>query len=306
MRPRRVCNCFLACSGRARRCLTEVLIVEVFEDANCTELYTRADERAASAAGCFSTIDLVSPRESAETAITLQWVRLGPRIGSRPRLARRAGLLRQRKRRVAAGPHPGRRRSRYGDIDYDFDHGVDTTWATVSMRTRIRELLSGGRYQPSEPSLFHQILRALPVAPDGFTFIDLGSGKGRTLLMASDYPFQRIIGVEFLGELNAVACENIARYHGDRQKSFALESRAGDARDFAFPEDPTVLYLFNPFPENVLLTVLTNLHDSWTCLPRPLYVLYHNLVHESVFASQEWLQPVYRAPEYAIYRARAR
>ena len=58
---------------------------------------------------------------------------------------------------------PNRRRSRYGDIDFDFDNGVDTTWATVSLRTRIRELLSGGQYQPSEPELFHEILRAVPV-----------------------------------------------------------------------------------------------------------------------------------------------
>ena len=112
---------------------------------------------------------------------------------------------------------PTRRRSRYGDIDYDFDHGVDTTWATVTLRTRIRELLSGARYQPSEPSLFHQILQSVPVTPDGFTFIDLGSGKGRTLLMASAYPFRRIVGLELLAELNAIACQNIARYHDDRQ-----------------------------------------------------------------------------------------
>jgi hypothetical protein len=201
---------------------------------------------------------------------------------------------------------PSRRRSRYGDIDYDFDHGVDTTWATVSLRTRIRELLSGGRYQPSEPSLFHQILRSLPVAPDGFTFIDLGSGKGRTLLMASDYPFRRIIGVEFLAELDAIARENISRYHSDRQNCFAMESHAGDARDFVFPDEPTVVYLFNPFPENVLLTVLANLHDSLIHSPRPLYLAYHNLVHEKAFGEQEWLQPVYRATQYAIYRARIR
>ena len=100
---------------------------------------------------------------------------------------------------------PERRRSRFGDIEYDFDHGVDTTWATVSLRTRIRELLSGGQYQPSEPELFHQILQAVPAELDGFTFIDLGSGKGRTLLMASDYRFARIIGVELLEELDVIA-----------------------------------------------------------------------------------------------------
>jgi hypothetical protein len=199
---------------------------------------------------------------------------------------------------------PSRRRSRYGDIDYDFEHDVDTTWATVPLRTRFRELLSGGRYQPSEPSLFHQILRALPVEPNGFTFIDLGSGKGRTLLMASDYPFRRIIGVEFLAELDAIAQENLSRYRSEQQKCFALESHAGDARDFAFPQEPTVLYLFNPFPEYVLLAVLANLRSSWASSPRPLYVAYHNLVHERAFAAQDWLQSVYRTTQYAIYRAR--
>ena len=43
---------------------------------------------------------------------------------------------------------PSRRKSRYGDIDYDFEHGVNTTWANVSLRTRLRELLSEGQYQP--------------------------------------------------------------------------------------------------------------------------------------------------------------
>jgi len=198
---------------------------------------------------------------------------------------------------------PTRRRSRYGDIDYDFDHGMDTTWATVSLRTRIRELLAGGQYQPSEPELFHQILRALPVKPDGFTFIDLGSGKGRALLMASDYAFQSIIGLELLDELDAIAKQNIARYHCDQQKCFALESHAGDARDFAFPPEPTVVYLFNPFPDHVLRRVLANLQESLKASPRPVFVIYHNLAHERVFVECSWLQAIYRTTQFTIYRA---
>src|SRR6202042_3017957 len=106
--------------------------------------------------------------------------------------------------------------------------GVDTTWATVTLRTRVREWLSGGQYQPSEPALFGEIIDALPVSPEGFTFIDLGSGKGRTLLMASSYPFHRIIGMELLEELNRIAVDNIKRYHSDEQRCLALESHPGD------------------------------------------------------------------------------
>ena len=198
---------------------------------------------------------------------------------------------------------PARRRARYGDIDFDFDHGVDTTWATVPWRTRFRELLSGGQYQPSEPELFHRILRSLPAKPDGFTFIDLGSGKGRTLLMASEYPFRRIIGVELIAEFDAIAKRNLARFHGENQKCFVLESRVGDAREFVFPAEPTVLYLFNPFPDYVLRTVLQNLKCSMAASPRPVFVLYHNLVHERIFVECTWLQRIHRAPQYAIYKA---
>jgi SAM-dependent methyltransferase len=201
---------------------------------------------------------------------------------------------------------PARRKSRYGDIDYDFEHGVDTTWATLNLRTRLRELLSGGQYQPTEPTLFHEVLRAIPVGFEGLTFIDLGSGKGRTLLMASEYPFRRIIGVEILAELNEIVHQNIARYRSDGQKCRAIESHSGDARSFEFPREALVLYLFNPFPEYVLREVLTNLHLSVTAVSRKVYVIYHNLVHEKVFAEQEWLQTVQRTHQFAIYQVEMR
>jgi len=198
---------------------------------------------------------------------------------------------------------PTRRKSRYSDIDYDFDHGVDTTWATVSLRTRIRELLSEGQYQPTDPVLFDQILNSMPVPVEGFTFLDLGAGKGRTLLMASKYPFRRIIGVEILAELHQAAQQNIVRYRDAQQKCFAIESHAGDARCFRFPAEDLMLYLFNPFPEPVLRQVLANLHDSLLAGPRRIYVIYHNLVHEDVFAEQHWLHPMRRTHQFAIYEA---
>ncbi|HSS98535.1 MAG TPA: hypothetical protein VLK33_15975, partial [Terriglobales bacterium] len=99
---------------------------------------------------------------------------------------------------------PARRRQRYGDVDYDWDHRVDTTGATVGWRERLLGTLHSP-YQPTESALFHEMLDSLKIDFREFTFIDLGSGKGRTLLMASDYPFRRIIGVELFPALHAVA-----------------------------------------------------------------------------------------------------
>lgn len=221
---------------------------------------------------------------------------------------RKPGLVRILRRRAAGLVEllkdltPERRRSRYGDIDFDFEHNVDTSWATVPLRTRVREWLRGVQYQASEPQLFFEMLNSLPVAFEDFTFIDLGSGKGRTLLMASGFPFRRIVGVELLPELNAIASENIARYKDTGQRCFSIESRAQDARLFDFPLEPMVLYLFNPFPEHILEAVLNKVRHSLLACPRPAYVIYHNLVHESVFAEQQWLEQIRKTHQYALYR----
>ncbi len=198
---------------------------------------------------------------------------------------------------------PQRRRLRYGDIDYDFDHNVDTSWATLSLRTRLRELISGAQYHASEPALFHEMLSALPVPADGSVFIDLGSGKGRALLMASDYPFRQIVGVELLEELNQAAEKNIAGYRSANQRCFNIESVCGDAREFRFPYASFVLYLFNPFPDYVLRTVLENLRKSVEAQPREVYVINHNLIHEDIFRAQHWLRELHRTHQFAIYRA---
>src|SRR5689334_6318907 len=103
---------------------------------------------------------------------------------------------------------PEAKRRRYGDVEYDWEHRVDTTSATVGWRDRLLGRFHSP-YQPTEPELFHEMLSALQVNFADFTFIDLGSGKGRTLMMASDYPFRRIFGLELLPDLDRIAQENL-------------------------------------------------------------------------------------------------
>jgi SAM-dependent methyltransferase len=195
---------------------------------------------------------------------------------------------------------PAQRRQRYGDIDYDWDHRVDTTGATVSWRDRLLGLLHSP-YQPTDPALFEEMLASLTIDFRDFVFIDIGSGKGRTLLMASDYPFRRIIGIELLPELNRVAQENIRKYRSDSQRCFAIESICGDAREFVLPPEPTVLYLFNPLPEPGMVQLIANLERSLRKHPRALLVLYHNPVLEHVLAEHKQLTKIGGTPQYSIF-----
>lgn len=200
---------------------------------------------------------------------------------------------------------PARRRQRYGDADYDWDHHVNTTSGAVNWRDRLLGVFHSP-YQPTEPALFHEMLDALEqqshLAFREFTFIDLGSGKGRTLLLASDYPFRRIVGVELLPTLQQIAQENLQKYSSESQKCFALESICADATAFLFPAEPTVLYLFNPFPESGLDRMLANLEQSLGQNPRPLYVLYHNPLLEHVIGKGAAFTKVGGTHQYSVYQ----
>jgi hypothetical protein len=197
---------------------------------------------------------------------------------------------------------PSRRRQRYGDIDFDWDHRVDTTGATVGWRDRLLGVFHSA-YQPTEPVFFHDMMRALEIDFSKFTFIDLGSGKGRTLLMASEYPFRRILGVELLPSLHEIALENLKKYSSQTQRCFAIESLCEDARCFQFPPEPAVVYLFNPLPEEGLATAMRNLESSLREHPREVYVLYQNPVLRHVLDSTASLRYVASAQYYLLYKS---
>jgi SAM-dependent methyltransferase len=198
---------------------------------------------------------------------------------------------------------PERRRQRYGDMEYDWEYRVDTTSATVSWRDRLLGVFHSP-YQPTEPALFREMMDGLGIEFERYTFIDLGSGKGRTLLMASEYPFRRILGVELLPELHRVAEEN-ARILHERTRCREIETVCGDATEFAFPPEPLVLYLFHPLPEAGLVRVMQNLERSLRESPRAVRVVYHNPLLERVLANSPTLRKATATQQYAIYASQA-
>src|ERR1700691_6805558 len=156
---------------------------------------------------------------------------------------------------------PERRRQRYGDMEYDWENRVNTTSGRGGWRVRLLGLFHSP-YQPTDPALFREMMASLPIAFDTFTFVDLGSGMGRTLLMASEYPFRRIVGVELLRDLHLIAQDNLAHYKSESRRCFDLERIGGDGADFLFPAEPLVVYLFNPLAEPGLKRVMHKLERS--------------------------------------------
>lgn len=200
---------------------------------------------------------------------------------------------------------PERLRSRFGDADYDWDHRVNTTSGAVGWRDRLLGQFHSA-YQPTDPIAFHEMLDSLQhqrgINFRDFIFLDLGSGKGRTLLMAADYPFRRIIGVELLPALHEIAQENLRVYKSETQKCFMLESICADATAYPLPPESLLIFLFNPFPESGMRQVAANLELSTRTNPRAIYVIYHNPLLEHVFSECPAFRKIAAAEQYSIWQ----
>jgi hypothetical protein len=160
---------------------------------------------------------------------------------------------------------------------FDAEHGTNTNGliAAEDLRDgqRRRNIHNTGFYATA-PSLFHQAFAKIDIDFERFTFIDLGAGKGRILLLASNFPFQRVVGVEFVPELQAIAERNISLYRPDTRQCDDVQCILSDVRDFSFPPVPLVIFMWHPFVGPVFESVMANLEESLQNEPREVYLVY--------------------------------
>lgn len=164
-------------------------------------------------------------------------------------------------------------------------HGTDTSGSIPLEKLDIAcvNRLHGTQYQPTPTRVVERTLRSLRVRHEDYVFVDFGSGKGRVLLLASLYPFKRVIGIEFAPELHMAAIANISKFKNRKQVCFQVDSVCIDAADYEIPSEPGIFYFFNPFDEVILKKVLTNIKRSIECLPREFHFIYYNPIHAHLF-----------------------
>lgn len=159
---------------------------------------------------------------------------------------------------------------------FDDRHHVDTRGEIMNDQLEVvgPHGKVGADYMPIAPRTFFRTIRALPVAPDGFTFIDFGCGKGRALLLAGTLGFRRVLGIEHAPELARIANRNIADWRGPRPTA-DISAICVDATRFVLPEEPLILYFYGPFDDPALLeAVLKPIVASLRSRPRPAYLVF--------------------------------
>lgn len=139
--------------------------------------------------------------------------------------------------------------------DFDRKYGVETCKIVQIVPTNSPNFAHGTRYQASGEAEIRWSIENCGMPHRETTFVDLGSGKGRVLIVAASYPFKRIIGIEYSAYLAATARRNLSKL-GIGEK---CEVIVADAADFAPPDGDLLAFLYNPFDSVLLKRVLETL-----------------------------------------------
>lgn len=187
---------------------------------------------------------------------------------------------------------------------FDWRHGVSTCGDA-----KLNELTLVGNnaehavfYHAAHPKFLFEVFSSLKIDYPSYTFVDFGSGKGRALLVASEFPFSEIIGVELATELHDIAARNIRSYRSTTQKCKKVQSLNVDAAEFELPLTPLVLYLFNPFRPAVLIPVLQRLQRSLNSQPRDVTLIYAAPFHAALIEQHTALKCVEQSIYHNTYR----
>lgn len=234
-----------------------------------------------------------------------QWRQKGARAWA---VARHQGLSALLRRALAWMRHrlPGRHNTaaasyfderRAQDAAFDAETGLDTGGIVDLGDLTIAgpNASLGNAYMATTPGEFAAGLAAVDLPVEGMSFVDLGSGKGRTLFLAARHPFARIIGVEFARELHEAALANLARLPSERR----IELIHGDAATYSLPEGPLLLFIYNAFDRPLMSRVAACTLDAWRSAPRPLRVLLVNPVLADVWVASGW-QTIAHDPSFIL------
>jgi SAM-dependent methyltransferase len=165
------------------------------------------------------------------------------------------------------------------DAVHPFDriHGTDTSGFVSADQLPAEEAarVHAVFYAGSQPGVLREGLKALPPL-ETCTFVDLGCGKGRPLLVASEFPFRKIIGVELSPDLADVAKRNAAIFAGRFPGRTPVHIVVGDAGNFPMPSGDVVLFLYNPFGAEIVARVVQRVEAALRTELRSIYIVYYN------------------------------
>ncbi len=139
-------------------------------------------------------------------------------------------------------------------------------------------------YAPVNGWAFRRLLHELNL-PRSLHFVDLGCGLGRACILAGEYGFDKVTGVELASELCAMARKNITSCRLPAGRLSTIDICQMDAMDFCGRTDDDVFFMFRPFTWTFLLSILDKLVERAASLEKPVIIIYsERMMHDDSYA----------------------
>lgn len=199
--------------------------------------------------------------------------------------------------RVAEIPERGLPALGHRASDFDEEWGTETDDVVWLTNPRSKNFVHGVRYEPCSPVSCRWAIENAGIDFSNFHFVDVGCGKGRPLVIASRYPFSRVVGIEYSARLCEQARRNLVKA-GTHTERF--EVLCADAADFPFAEHNALVYLHNPFGEKVLQRVMGRLERL--AQDHRIVVAYEGPRKEQL-AAFPWLSNLASGPNVCLFAA---
>ncbi len=173
------------------------------------------------------------------------------------------------------------------EIIFDAKYHIDTV--TIQAIDRISDVPNDEKkhafhYQASYVTVTKRLLKNLGRVTDNQgTFIDLGSGKGRVMMLAALQGYQNIIGVEFSNMLNEICRANLLSFAKNSLARSHFTTTVENAAKYKIPQDTSVVFMGNPFGEHIMLSVVKNIEISLALAPREIFIAYFNPLFADLF-----------------------
>jgi len=137
------------------------------------------------------------------------------------------------------------------------------------------------RYEAVSFYMLEKLLSAFQKVSGITSITDLGSGKGRVLMVAPHFGFKEITGIDFAKEL----CQQAIMNMREKEKEFPnikWKVLNENVEDYDLTRHDSVFFMFNPFTEVVLKKFLEKLDHSCQQFPRSVYFLYASPQHQQL------------------------
>jgi hypothetical protein len=186
---------------------------------------------------------------------------------------------------------------------FDAHHNVETYERLhlfqVEIGTALDPSFAGWMTCPINPDFLDEIVRRIGIKPEQYAFVDIGAGKGAAVMIASKFPFRRLMAIEFSTEFVAIGRRNAIEFAKVVGRPVSIDWVCQDFMTFDLPGEDSVFFLNNPFPDHISLPAARHIEDSLRAHPRKAIVVWRKA--SAVVAAYLDRSPLLRPLEWAPY-----